>query len=241
MSTSLPNVTKQISIGAHNFTIGSTRFTLVDGDYDVFFPSVAGAIQLSSTDAADTGAGVGAQTVRVVGLDGNWDQVEETITMNGQAASLASVGTFLRVNRLEVIAAGNTNQNVGTVYCSVFGTGLGSGVPVSSIQHSMFETQCLSHTGVHSTPRNTKVFFHDFLMSNDAAASKAVELIIRIRTDPSLVFKLFAHNHFNTQLNMNFRSYNTVPERSDILIEAETPTGSVSCHLFINGLQKVTA
>ena len=60
--------------------------------------AVAERLQVASDDGDDDGApaGNGARTVRIDGLDGNYDAISETVTMNG-VANVLTDASFLRV------------------------------------------------------------------------------------------------------------------------------------------------
>lgn len=91
--------------------LGSANFT---------YPTSAGTVTVVSDDADDTSAGTGARTIKIQGLDGNYDFQEETITMNG-TTNVTSTNTFLRVNRMEVLTAGSSNGMEGTITATVGG------------------------------------------------------------------------------------------------------------------------
>ena len=78
------------------------------------FPAAAGIVTVTSSSvAADTSAGTGARTVKITGLDANYNQSFQTITLT------AGVGTtttnFLRIFRAEVVTAGSGGANAGTL------------------------------------------------------------------------------------------------------------------------------
>jgi len=81
--------------------------------------TVAERLQIVSTDADDDGspAGNGARTVKVVGLDADWKEYDETITMNG-TTNVTTANSFIRVFYLEVVTAGATGANEGTITAS---------------------------------------------------------------------------------------------------------------------------
>ena len=85
------------------------------------FPAAAGATAIVSDDAADAEAGTGARTVRVYGLDSNWADVTEEVTLNG-TTSVALTTQFLRVFRAKVLTAGSGETNAGNLAISVGGT-----------------------------------------------------------------------------------------------------------------------
>jgi len=84
------------------------------------YPTSAGTVTVVSDDADDTSAGTGARTIKIQGLDGNYDFQEETITMNG-TTNVNSTNTFLRVNRMEVLTAGSSNGMEGTITATIGG------------------------------------------------------------------------------------------------------------------------
>lgn len=64
------------------------------------------ALEAISSSANDTAAGTGARTIVVQGLDGDFNECEATITMNGLSASTATTQTFIRVHRAYVATSG---------------------------------------------------------------------------------------------------------------------------------------
>lgn len=83
------------------------------------FQETSGAepVVLTSDDADDTAAGTGAQTVRVYCIDEDWNEVLETVTMNGTTG--ATTTTSCRyVNRLAVLSSGSSNGNEGIITAS---------------------------------------------------------------------------------------------------------------------------
>lgn len=92
------------------------------------YPSAATVMKVSSTSADDTAAGTGARTVVVMGLDENYDEAEETVTLNGQT-EVTTTTTFIRVFRAYVATAGSGGTAAGTIYV---GTGtVTAGVPAT--------------------------------------------------------------------------------------------------------------
>jgi len=87
----------------------------------------ASTVYVTSDDAADAAGGTGARTVTVLGLDANYNNVQETLTVGG------SVGTveFLRVFRAFVVESGSVGTNVGDVRVTT-GAG-GSGTVLADI------------------------------------------------------------------------------------------------------------
>lgn len=80
------------------------------------FPTTGSAETLSivSSSVNDTSAGTGALTIKIYGLDGNYAEITETVTLNG-TTPVTTTQTFWRVDTAEVIAAGSGGFNAGQI------------------------------------------------------------------------------------------------------------------------------
>lgn len=114
-------------------------------------PTVAVKLGIASSSANDASAGTGARTARVTGLDANYNFLEETVTLNGQT-KVVTVGTFLRVNKLEVLTAGTGLVNAGDIYAADTSDTFVAGVPQTAtkifarIQVGLNQTQMACYT-----------------------------------------------------------------------------------------------
>lgn len=79
------------------------------------FPPSASIMTISSNNAADTAAGTGARTVRVGGLDANYTEISEVVTLNG-TTPVNTVNQFLRCFGMTVLTAGNGGEAAGNIY-----------------------------------------------------------------------------------------------------------------------------
>lgn len=82
-------------------------------------PLAASPASIVSTSALDSVAGTGARRVVVEGLDANYREVSETVTLNGTATVLTAQ-TFLRVNKLVCTLCGGST-NIGDITATVGG------------------------------------------------------------------------------------------------------------------------
>jgi hypothetical protein len=78
------------------------------------FPSTAGIVTATSTSTEDAAGQTGALTVRLQGLDANYNEVEEDFTLNG-TVGVAGTVSFLRTHRAFVLTGNNDNNNVGNI------------------------------------------------------------------------------------------------------------------------------
>ncbi len=143
----------------------------LDGTYQT--PTTAQALEILSDDANDTFLGTGARTVTVLGLDANWDEISQTIEMNGTTA-VPIPTSMTRVCSLWVSSSGtyataSSGSHLGTLTVQ----GSGGGSIWGSITNSPFPTG-QSQIGVYSIPRNKKgLLWQKLLFTN---STKTVDL-----------------------------------------------------------------
>ena len=88
----------------------------------------ASVLKVSSSSTDDASAGTGARTVQLFGLDGDYNEISEVVTLNGQTA-VNTTQSYLRINRMIVRSAGSGGANAGIIYA---GTGtVTTGVPAN--------------------------------------------------------------------------------------------------------------
>lgn len=111
-----------------NPDINGAEETVWDAGGIYAYPAAAIQMKVSSSSTNDTSAGTGARTVVVSGLDQNWNEASETVSLNGQTEVLTTT-TFIRVNRAYVATAGSGGTAAGDIYV---GTGTVTvGVPAT--------------------------------------------------------------------------------------------------------------
>jgi len=82
-------------------------------------PVTAATLSVVSSSSQDTNTtGTGAWTITVEGLDADYEELTETITMNG-TSPVSSTGVFFRVNRAYVLTGGTGDTNVGNIDISI--------------------------------------------------------------------------------------------------------------------------
>jgi hypothetical protein len=112
-----------------NTAVGTGFSTLWPGGGTLYaYPSAATVLKISSANANDASAGTGARTVVVNGLDADYNEISETVILNGQTA-VNTVNSYLRFHYMEVLTAGSGGTAAGILYAGV-GT-VTSGVPAT--------------------------------------------------------------------------------------------------------------
>jgi hypothetical protein len=92
------------------------------------YPAAAAVMKISSSSANDAAAGTGARTISIFGLDADYNEISETVILNGQT-EVNTGNSYLRISRMYVVTAGSGATAAGTIYA---GTGtVTSGVPAT--------------------------------------------------------------------------------------------------------------
>ena len=84
-------------------------------------PTSAGVATFVSTSTSDRAGASGGIKMMIEGLDGNYVEVSEEVTLDGTSSGVTTQ-TFLRVNRMYLTSAGVSATNVGTISAVVDGT-----------------------------------------------------------------------------------------------------------------------
>lgn len=112
----------------NNPVVGNSVETLWSEGGLYSYLSAATVLKVSSDSTNDASAGTGARTVELFGLDGDYNEISETVTLNGQTA-VNTTQSYLRINRMIVRSAGSGGANAGVLYA---GTGtVTTGVPAN--------------------------------------------------------------------------------------------------------------
>lgn len=86
------------------------------------FLAAAVSMEVLSSDANDAAAGTGMRTVRIFGLDANFNSQQEDVTLNG-VTPVALANQYIRIFRAQGLTAGSGLVNAGTITIRVPGPG----------------------------------------------------------------------------------------------------------------------
>ena len=92
------------------------------------YPASATVMKISSSSADDASGGTGARSIAIFGLDENYNEISESVLLDGQTA-VNTGNSYLRISRMYVTTAGSGATAAGAIYA---GTGtVTSGVPAT--------------------------------------------------------------------------------------------------------------
>ena len=152
---------RSVAVFGYNPDVDTARVTVWPRSGILTFPSPAAQLKVSSSNVNDTAAGTGARTVFVAGLDANYNEISETVTLAGQTAVLTSQA-FLHINDAYVATAGSGLSAAGDIY---FGAGtVTSGVPATVYDLIKFDYN-QRITGSYTVPAGYTAYLSQGLFS----------------------------------------------------------------------------
>jgi len=210
-----------------NAVVGNSIETIWQQGGLYSYPPSATTMTVSSSNANDTSAGTGARTVQIVGLDGDYNEISETIILNGQTA-VTTTNSFLRVNRGVVLTAGSGGVNAGIIY-------VGTGTVTLGVPANVYTT--INGDGTNQTlqafwtvPANYNAYIYQTNISTGNTSNTPAVLKTLLVARPyggvfntKEIIVLTDGNHLQ-----NYSFPITLTEKTDIEFRAESSSGSVN-------------
>lgn len=132
--------------------------------------TTAQTLSTVSASANDASGGSGAITVKFFGLDGNFNEIEEEITLNGVGAVLTT-NTFLRVFRAYVTSVGTYHgANDGILTTTYSSTG--------NAAISILAGKGQSETTLYTIPAGKVGFLHSYGIHYDSTGTPVVDMTL---------------------------------------------------------------
>jgi len=186
------------------------------------YPTSAVTMFVSSTSANDANGGTGANSILIQGLDENYDEIEETVLLNGQT-QVATQLAYLRVYRAFVTLAGTGGTSGGTIY--IGSSGATGGVPNTTVYANLSfgnQTQIAAYT----VPAGYTLYLDDINFTAAlSTANKTATCSFVSRTFGSNVFRTrFINVLQSNQLITKFEYPQPFPEKTDLECRVSTNT-----------------
>jgi len=189
---------------------------------------------VSSTSVNDTSGGSGANTILIQGLDEDYNEIEETITLNGQT-QVATQLSYLRVYRSFVTLAGSNEGTSGVIY--IGSSGATGGVPNTTVYASVSignQTQIAAYT----VPAGYTLYVDEINFT--AAVSQAQKLVhckFNSRDYESNVFRTrFVQVIQSNQLIQSFKYPQRFAEKTDLECRVSTDTSNTAIGASFQGV-----
>ena len=130
--------------------------------------AAASALRFVSSSTADDDGSTGVNSVIVYGIDANWDEQIEVVTMNG-TTNVDTTSTWLGINRVAIYLAGSGQTNAGTITVTA--------VTGGATQATMPVGEGVTQQCIFFVPRNHQ-FLADWLYVNTVKQSAQDPVVI---------------------------------------------------------------
>ena len=213
LETALGNIpnSELVRVFGHNTDIdaGNTEDVWdAGGSYEGFL-DIASTVSIVSTSTNDTEVGSGARTATIQGLNSDYEEITEIVTLNGTTPVITSLN-YLRVFKIVVSTAGVSQANLGNITATVGGSLVG-------FINAGYNT---THQSFYTVPANkTAILFHFFSMISPtptAFGEKYGQLIFQLREFGGIFLTrsviLINSNNSPTELSVT----STFNEKSDL-------------------------
>ena len=204
-----------------NLDVDGSMETIWDGGGLYTYLTSAGVLTVTSTDGDDAAAGTGARTVTVEGLDANYNQVSETLTVGGGAGSVE----FFRVFRAFVATSGSSGTNEGTISIAQGATTLAQ---IRTVGTPSLTGLGQTFMSIYTVPAGYTGYIFDWNVST-AKADGDVFLVKRGHNDNGT---WRSQDVMHTNQNDVERTYKfplKIEEKADIEVRALSPTNNMKC------------
>jgi hypothetical protein len=213
----------------NNTTVGDSLETIWAEGGLYSYLTAATVLKVSSSSTDDTSAGTGARTVQLYGLDADYNEINELVTLNGQTV-VNTTQSFLRINRIIVRSAGSGGSNAGVIYA---GTGtVTTGVPANvyaSVNGVIGANQSLM--SLWTVPAGYTAYMLQYEVSNGTTSNTPAvcKLILAVRPYGE-VFQSKDVKSLTTGMHIEetFALPIKIEEKSDIEVRAISSSASVT-------------
>lgn len=205
-----------VNIFGFNRTIGTSFETIWNNGGSYSFLADEQQLSVVSTDAADT------MDVLIQGLDGDYNEVDETITLTGTNA-VTTTNSFLRVNNAVILSG----ENAGNI------TGSYTSTDVFYIEAGIGTTQAC----VYTVPAGHSLYlFRIDLTSGTVTGNKYLTYRNRIDSENGRVLRVAEATWQTGQQSFDRQVPFKISEKTDFQFEAKSSSSDNEVSIFIEAI-----
>ena len=193
----------------YNADIDTAYETIWENGGAVTFPTTAATVGVTSGTQA---AGNSNCKVRIVGLDGDYNQVDEVMTLDA-SGDATSTNTYLRINRAFIVGGKNLTADIDLE--------IGSTTVVHLDTDHQQTMQC-----IYTVPAG-KTAYMVSLQAGSSVKDKNIEMIVKATTVNG-VYRSRDYVAFTDQLSKTYDIPVKFPEKTDIELQAKSATSNAN-------------
>lgn len=209
-----------LKFGTRTSIAANTQSLVWEGTNALYtYLTSAEQLKVSSSSAQDGAGGTGILTLTLVGLDGNFNEITETVTMNGITA-VTTTNTFIRIFRAYGATSGTSMTNVGNInITNNAGTNQLVYIPAGDGQTLMT---------MWTVPAGKVAYMTQITASNDSGKGARFSLYTRLNDGGTIYpwaikYRAYLVGGNNViPFNIPFK----IPAKTDIEIRFTTPTAA---------------
>ncbi len=203
-----------------NSDINGTEETIWTEGGNYPWPISAALVYVSSTSADDAfPSGTGARTIRVLGLDTDYNEIEEDIELNGQT-QVATTKQYLRVYRAFVLTSGSGGTAAGIIYIGT--SGATAGVP--AVVYANLSEGNQTQIALYTVPAGKTLYLDDIIFTTAISQANSFATVkFNTREFGSNTFRTLVIQNIQSNANLTPFVYPLrIPEKTDIECRAFT-------------------
>jgi len=210
-----------VSIFGYQPSVGTSSIAVWENASAYTFPASASTMTIASGSATDNGA-----TVLVIGLDANWNQISEIVTI--ATGGTTTVNSYLRINNLFLATpASSQTTNVGQITIKVSTTTYGQiNVGIGKSQNSWY-----------SVPANYDFYLDqvEINTSNSYTSSVIITYNVQATNNVSGVTLSVLQQPFVSIFTITRPNPFKYTQKTDIQFQLKASSGTIGAGLVVNG------
>ncbi len=182
-------------------------------------PTAARVHTITSDDSADTSGGTGLRTINITGLNSDWEEINENVTLNG-TTGVGTANAYVRIYRMYGLTAGSTGTNEG----DIIATAAVDGTVTAEIPAGKGQTLMALYT-VPAGKTAYQVNGSIIVNKSGSTSSAQADFEIRIRpnadtSDPvwRVAWSGGVSLDGSSQIIIKKKPYGSLPEKTDIVM-----------------------
>lgn len=190
---------------------GSVPETVWSNGSEYTFASSSGFISVVSSSNSDNSGGAGALIIKVQGLNENYQEIEESFTMDGTSSVSSVSDKWLKVYRAFVVSAGSTESNVGTITITL------GALTLATIPAEVSQTQM----AIFAIPVNKKGYLTSItgsILRSGSNRSADLALYQRVNGVKRKIYEFNIETTGSTTFTKNFKTPLVFNEKTDIYV-----------------------